>query len=104
MRVMAEVQMAQAAAAMVSAGYGLSIVPTLIAVGCHDPNIVFRPLRKPIEMTVWLITSAFEQRSELSMKLGAIIRAAVHALEQEFSVDRGSPDRAPDLGRAARGR
>lgn len=87
MRIMAEVQMAQAAAAMVSAGYGLSIVPTLIAVGSHDPNIVFRPLRKPIEMAIWLITSAFEERSELSRKLGGVIQSAVHELERGFSVD-----------------
>ena len=86
-RVMAEVQMAQAAAAMVSAGYGLSIVPTLIAVGSHDPNIVFRPLAKPIEMTVWLITSAFEERSALSKRLAGVIKSAISELELSFSVN-----------------
>ncbi len=86
-RVMAEVQMAQAAAAMVSAGYGLSIVPTLIAVGSHDPKIVFRPLARPITMTVWLITSAFEKRSALSERLAGVIRSAIGELERSFSVN-----------------
>ena len=86
-RVMAEVQMAQAAAAMVSAGYGLSIVPTLIAVGSHDPNIVFRPIAKPIRMTVWLITSAFEERSALSDRLAGVIRSAIGELELTFSAN-----------------
>lgn len=84
-RVMAEVQMAQAAAAMVSAGRALSIVPTLISVGSHDPNIVFRPLADSFKMTVWLITSAFEERSALSNKLAAAIKSMVDELESSFA-------------------
>lgn len=91
-RIMAEVQMAQAAAAMVSAGYGLSIVPTLIAVGSHDPAIVFRPLAKPITMKIWLITSAFEERAALSGKLAGVIRSAIGELESSFAVNAAGSD------------
>lgn len=87
----AEVQMLEAACAMVSAGYGVTIVLSLAAAGPPDPNIVFRPLAQRITMQVWLVTSRFGELSQLALELIDVIRRALDALESSFA----SPLRAP---------
>ena len=66
MRPVAEVQMADAACAMVAAGHGVSIVPVLAMAGPRDPDLVFRALDQPLAMTAWKITSALGRLSQLA--------------------------------------
>ncbi len=84
MRVTAEVQLAQAAVSMVSAGYGVSIVTSLAAFGSHDPNVTFRPLKQKLTNSIWVMRSAFEQPSELAVALLYSIRAAIEEAESTF--------------------
>ncbi|WP_165823573.1 LysR substrate-binding domain-containing protein [Metarhizobium album] len=82
--VTAEVQLAQAAFAMVSAGCGVSIGSPISLLGLHDDNVVFRPLRRPIVLPVWLITSQFSQPSILCAKLIDDIKASLEALSGDY--------------------
>lgn len=82
MQAAAEVQMADAACAMVSEGYGVAIVPSLMSVGPEDPQLVYRPLAQPVSMTMWLVTSPFGDLSQLALSLIESIRGAVEDLER----------------------
>ncbi|MEF2074719.1 LysR substrate-binding domain-containing protein [Consotaella aegiceratis] len=80
-----EVQMADAACAMVSAGYGIAVITSLMAVRAPDPAIVFRPLESPVIKPMWLITSSFGEISQLAKSLAEIIRQSVAALEDDLA-------------------
>ncbi|MCF3935210.1 LysR substrate-binding domain-containing protein [Acuticoccus sp. M5D2P5] len=56
LRPVAEVQMAEAANALVAEGYGVALLPSLMQAGPYDPDVVHRPLADPIRMKVWLIS------------------------------------------------
>lgn len=84
MRPVAEVQMSEAACAMVSAGYGVTIVSSLASFGPWDEGIVFRPLVEQIKSTVWLVTPRFEEQSKLGSELIETIRTAIHQHEHSI--------------------
>lgn len=81
MEIGAEVQMADAACAMVNEGIGVSIVPSLVSVGPVHSNLVFRPLVQELSMTLWIVTSAFGELSRLANSLREAIRQEVQNLE-----------------------
>ncbi|MFH1803933.1 MAG: LysR substrate-binding domain-containing protein [Pseudomonadota bacterium] len=84
MRPVAEVQMSEAACAIVSAGYGVTIVSSFATVGPQDDGIVYRPLLQPIRTPVWLITPRFAEQSKLALELMETIRAAINRLEHNL--------------------
>ncbi|WP_417829567.1 LysR substrate-binding domain-containing protein [Thalassospira sp.] len=77
MNPVAEVQMSEAACAMVSAGYGVTIVSSLASFGPFDKGIAFRPLLEPIKSTIWLVTPKFEELSKIAVELIETIRTAI---------------------------
>ncbi|MBZ8134499.1 LysR substrate-binding domain-containing protein [Afifella sp. IM 167] len=77
----AEVQMADAACAMVAEGYGVAIVASLSAFDPVHPEVVFRPIRQRVTMTVWVMTSAYQELSQVAIALMEEIRATVEELE-----------------------
>lgn len=77
MRPVAEVQMSEAACAMVSAGYGVTIVSSLASFGPWDKGIAFRPLLEPIKSTIWLVTPKFAELSKIASELTETIRNAI---------------------------
>jgi len=83
--VTAEVQLAQAAIAMVSTGCGISIGSPVSLLGLTDSNVVFRPLRRPIMLPVWLVTPRFAQPSNLCRKLMDEIGASLQAIRDEYT-------------------
>lgn len=89
MNPVAEVQMADAACAMVAAGAGISIVPSLASAGAQGGGVVFRRLSRPIVMTSWLITPRGEAMSLLSEALLGEIRARIRRLQDP--PDRSDP-------------
>ncbi|WP_164879521.1 LysR substrate-binding domain-containing protein [Afifella aestuarii] len=84
MRPAAEVQMADAACSMVASGCGVAIVPSLVSFEADFPDVVFRPLTEPIAMTTWLLTSTYQELSQLALELMDEIRGAVEELEAEL--------------------
>ncbi|MCW8143085.1 LysR substrate-binding domain-containing protein [Agrobacterium tumefaciens] len=84
--VTAEVQLAQAAIAMVSAGCGISIGSPVSLLGLADENVVFRPLRTPIMLPVWLITPRFSEPSTICRRLIDDIRASLEALCEGYAI------------------
>ncbi|ORE91329.1 LysR family transcriptional regulator [Stappia sp. 22II-S9-Z10] len=79
LRPVAEVQMAEAATALVSTGYGIALIAAPPQAGPVDPNVVFRPLAEHITMTVWLITPAGTTLSRLAQEVLALIVARLDA-------------------------
>lgn len=74
LRPVAEVQMAEAATALVAAGHGIALVAAPPHAGPVDPDVVYRPLNRPITMTVWLLTPADANLSRLADEvLGEIV-------------------------------
>ncbi|MGV1954148.1 LysR substrate-binding domain-containing protein [Agrobacterium sp. 22-214-1] len=84
--VTAEVQLAQAAIAMVSAGCGISIGSPLSLLGLADENVVFRPLRTPILLPVWLVTPKFSEPSMICRTLIDDIKASLEALCEGYVI------------------
>lgn len=84
-RVTAEVQLAQAAVAMVSAGCGVSIGSPISLAGLNDPNIVFRPIRNTITLPVWLVKSKFAEPSTLGLELIRDVKNALGAEVSQYS-------------------
>jgi DNA-binding transcriptional LysR family regulator len=78
-QVTAEVQLAQAAVAMVSAGCGVSVGSPICLAGLHDPNVVFRPIRNAVSLPVWLVRTKFAESSALSLELIRDIRSGLDA-------------------------
>ncbi|MEF2548214.1 LysR substrate-binding domain-containing protein [Aurantimonas sp. E1-2-R+4] len=81
MRPVAEVQMADAACAIVAEGYGVSIVPSLASAGARDGRLAFRPLRQHIRMTSWLVTPKGEKLSMLANIFLDEIRTRIRRLQ-----------------------
>lgn len=86
MNPVAEVQMSEAACAMVSAGYGVTIVSSLASYGPWDKGIAFRPLVEPVKASIWLVTPRFAELSGLASELIENIRIAVHEHEASVTV------------------
>ncbi|TFF23196.1 LysR family transcriptional regulator [Jiella endophytica] len=80
MNAIAEVHMADAVCAMVSAGAGVAIVLSITNAGKEDSRLVFRPLREAFTMTSWLITPRGEPMSLLAVSLLDEIRRRVRRL------------------------
>ncbi|MCF8482223.1 MAG: LysR family transcriptional regulator [Rhodospirillum sp.] len=85
MHTVAEVQMAEAACAMVAMGQGITIVPSVVTVGPMAPNMVFRPLDQEIPMSIWKITSLLTEQSILSVRLMGAIRLALEEVEASLA-------------------
>ena len=86
--------MADAACAMVAAGAGISIVPSLASAGAQGGGVVFRRLSRPIVMTSWLITPRGEAMSLLSEALLGEIRTRIRRLlERPGASDAQAPSR-----------
>lgn len=77
--VAAEVQLGQAAAAMVGSGCGIAIGSPITLVGLSDQNIVIRPLRRPISLPVWQVSSKFDEPSILCKDLLREIKSSLAA-------------------------
>ncbi|MFC5584991.1 LysR substrate-binding domain-containing protein [Nitratireductor kimnyeongensis] len=80
-REVAEVQMLEAACAMVSAGFGVSIISSLALVAPQDPRVVFRPLAERIETSIWLITSHVHELPLVGREVINRIRDAVSRID-----------------------
>ncbi|EKF42778.1 LysR substrate-binding domain-containing protein [Nitratireductor indicus] len=81
----AEVQMLEAACAMVSAGFGVSIISSLAMVAPRDPSIVFRPLAERIETHVWLVTSSVLELPLVAREMIDRIRESVIRIETDYA-------------------
>lgn len=81
MKPVAEVQMSEAACAMVSEGYGVTIVASFACAGPKDRGITYRPILQSIKMPVWLVTPRFTEQSRLATALMDTILTAINRLE-----------------------
>jgi len=100
----AEVQMADAACAMVAEGYGVAIVASLSAFDPVHPEVVFRPIRQQVSMTVWVMTSAYQELSQIAVALMEEIRATVEELEADLHRERVSESPGAPVHRAGTAR
>lgn len=73
--------MLEAACAMVSAGFGVSIISSLALVAPQDPRVVFRPLAERIETSIWLITSHVHELPLVGREVINRIRDAVSRID-----------------------
>jgi len=80
-------QLADTACTLVSQGLGVSLVPSLASIGWSEDEIVFRPLRAPAKMPMWIYTSAYEDMSSLAQKLLEMLREGFEELEARFAIE-----------------
>lgn len=77
-----EVQLSETACSIAAEGVGVAVVTTLSLLSPRHPNLIFRPLREPIKMTLWLITARSIDRSLLSVRFIESIKGEVERLHQ----------------------
>lgn len=85
-----DVQMADTACVLVSEGQGITVVPSVSALGWDDHELVFRPLRQRPRLVVWLYSSAWEPLPNLAHLLLETLKRVIREVEDQFY---GSPSK-----------